>query len=149
MSTDNQKGVRILARKSYVYLYVSFPTLKMEKWLDGFLYSSSPSKNCEYQQPHTGWIQFLGKLYMATGFTFYCLLDLRDFCSNTDLFRYHAVISDFPVILLLIILWLIKVVHQSYCGLSYHYMWLSLKIKYKHLYLHLLQSPSSYFLPMI
>lgn len=85
-------------------------------------YSSGPSKNCEYQLPHTGWIQVPRELYLATGFTFYCLLELRDFCSNIKVFRHHAVISDFPVILLLMILQLIKVVHQSYHRLSYNYM---------------------------
>lgn len=146
MGIDNQEERMLGSLLEKFHLPVlTFPPLKMEKWLNDFC-SSGPSKNCEYQLPHrmdpVSWKAIFGdrihNLLLA--------IELKDYCSNIKDLGIIFMISNSSVILLLKILQLVRVVHQSYFGLSYNYIWLPLKIKYKHLCLHLLESPSSYFL---
>lgn len=111
--------------------------------------SSGPSKNCEYQLPHRmdplSWEAISGhRIHILL-----LAIELKDYCGNIKAFGHH--VRDF------------KFFSDSsledtsankscpselFSFIIQLYIRLPLKIKYKHLYLHLLQSPSSYFFPV-
>lgn len=148
LGIDNQEKRMLGSLLAKFHLPVlTFPPLKVKKWLNDFLQLWSQQELWIPTASQDGSNFLESHSYLAIGFTFYCLLlNWRIIAAILKHLGIIFMISNSSVILLLKILQLIKVVHQSYFVLSFNYIWLPLKIKYKHLCLYLLQSHSSYFL---